>query len=179
MNAIENNLARYLEIERLLNDFFSAFNFCYDRCIMSKRLQNGGLPVAVCCGDKYYALFDLDHAAFERLRRERERLYGKPKDHVWMNPVSPCEYHDPENGCILDSHKSPTCLAFLCRKAIDRLRTEFGIYFYDYLGVSYALEWVLIGMLSEREYLELEKDICIAIRKLKKAPEHKEKALSC
>jgi len=168
MNAIESNLTRYLEIERLLNDFFSAFNFCYDRCIMPKRLQSAGLPVAVCCGDKYYVLFDLDHAAYERLRRQRERLYGKPIEYAWMNPVSPCEYHDPENGCILKSHKSPTCLAFLCRKAIDRLRTEFDIYFYDYLGVNYALEWILTGVLSEREHLELEKDIRSAITKVKK-----------
>ena len=173
MNAIESNLARYLELERLLNEFFSAFNFCYDRCLKQERMQNGGLPVAVCCGDKYYVLFDLVHPAFERLRRERERLYGKPWEHVRMNPVTPCEYHDPENGCILKSHKSPTCLAFLCRKAIDRLRTEFDIYFYDYLGVNYALEWVLTGTLSEREYLELERDLLAAITKVKKAPEHK------
>ena len=168
MNAVESNLARYLKLERLLNNFFSAFDFCGVSCITPKRMQNGGLPVAVCCGDKYYVLFDLDHAAFERLRREREGLYGRPGEHVWMNPVSPCEYHDPENGCILKSHKSPTCLAFLCRNAIDRLRTEFGIYFYDYLGVNYALEWLLTGMLSEREYRALEKEIVTGITKLEK-----------
>jgi hypothetical protein len=172
-DAIESNLARYLELERLLNEFFSAFNFCYDSCLTPKKMQNSGLLVAVCCRDKYYVLFDLDHAAFERLRQERERLYGKPWEHAWVNPVSPCEYHDPENGCILKSHKSPTCLAFLCRKAIHRLRSEFDIYFYDYLGVSYALEWVLTGTLPEREYRELKKDILTAIGEVKKAPEHK------
>ncbi|MEJ2164398.1 MAG: hypothetical protein P8X90_02640 [Desulfobacterales bacterium] len=168
MNAIESNLARYLKLERLLNEFFSAFNFCCDRCLTLKKMKNGGLPVAVCCRDKYYVLFDLDHAAFKRLRLERERLYGKPCEQTRMNPVSPCEYHDSENGCILKSHKSPTCLAFLCRKAIARLRTKFDIYFYDYLGVNYALEWILTGTLSEREYLELEKDIRTAIKKVKK-----------
>jgi len=167
MNAIESNLARYLELERLLNAFFSAFNFCYGRCLPSERMQNGGQPVPVCCRDKYYVLFDLDHEAFERLRQERERLYGKPWEHTWMNPVTACEYHDPENGCILRSHKSPTCLAFLCRKAIDRLRTEFDIYFYDYLGVNYALEWILTGILSEHEYIELKNDVLTAIRKVK------------
>jgi hypothetical protein len=166
MNAIESNLGRYLELERLLNAFFSASNFCYDRCIIPKRTQNGGLPVAACCRDKYYALFDLDHAVFEQLRQERERLYGKPWEQVWVNPVSACEYHDPQNGCILKSHKSPTCLAFLCRKAIDRLRTEFGIYFYDYLGVSYALEWILTGIFPERDYCEFKKDLIAAITKI-------------
>jgi hypothetical protein len=78
MNAIESNLVRYLELERLLNAFFSAFNFCCDGCLMPKKMQDGGRPVAVCCRDKYYVLFDLDHAAFKRLRQERERLYGKP-----------------------------------------------------------------------------------------------------
>ena len=167
MNPIDSNLARYLELELLLNEFFAAFNFCYDRCITLKRMQNSGLPVAACCMDRYYILFDLDHAAFERLRREREKLYGKPAEHVWLNPTSPCEYHDPESGCILKSHKSPTCLAFLCRKAIDRLRTDFDIYFYDYLGVNYALEWVLTGILSQRECLELENAILTATRKIK------------
>ena len=169
MNPVESNLARYLKLERLLNEFFAAFNFCYDRCVKLKQMQNGGLPVAVCCMDRYYVLFDLEHAAYEQLRRERERIYGKPGEHTWMNPVSPCEYHDSERGCILKTHKSPTCIAFLCRKAIDRLRSEFDIYFYDYLGVTYALEWVLTGILSEQEYRELETEIRNAITKIKSA----------
>ena len=167
VRLIEQNLARYLEIERLLNDFFGFFNFCLPQCIVPERLHNGGRPVAACCRDKYYAVFDLDHAAFERLCEERERLYGKPADHIRMNPVSPCEYHDPENGCILKSHKSPVCLAFFCRRAIDRLRTAFGIYFYDYLGMHYALEWILTGTLPEREYRELKNNIVDATAKVK------------
>jgi len=120
MHAIERNLARYLEIERLLNDFFSAFNFCRDRCILPKGLQSAGRPVAVCCGDRYYALFDLERAAFERLRRQGERLYGKPGEHAWMNPVSPCEYHEPENGCILKLtlQAGRLCGKIFCRKTI-------------------------------------------------------------
>lgn len=167
MNDTENNLARYLELERLLNIFFSAFNFCYERCVLPERMQNGDLPVAACCRDKYYEVYDLEHPAYDRLREERETLYGKPGDHVWKKPVSPCEYHDPQNGCILKSHKSPICLAFLCRKAIDRLRAEFGIRFYDYLGVNYALEWILTGILPEGEYLDLKNDILTAITNLK------------
>jgi hypothetical protein len=170
MDDIERNLARYLEIEGLLNVFFASFNFCLDRCIVPSRMQNGDRPVAACCRDKYYVRFDLDHAAFERLREVRERLYGKPADHVWEKPVSPCEYHDPENGCILKSHKSPICLAFFCRRAIDRLRMEFGIYFYDYLGMNYALEWILTGILPECEYLELKGNIFNATARVKKEP---------
>jgi hypothetical protein len=166
MNPMEHNLARYLEIESLLDAFFTAFNYCRHRCIVPERMQNHGRPVAACCQDKYYARFDLEHASFERLREERERRYGTPADHVRINPVSPCEYHDPENGCILKSHKSPVCLAFFCRRAIDHLRTEFGIYFYDYLGINYALEWILTGNFPERDYRDLKNAIADATAKV-------------
>ena len=167
MNTVENNLARYLEIEGTLHAFFAAFDFCRHQCIVPERMKNGGRPVAACCRDKYYKLFDLEHPAFERLREERERHYGKPADLVWMDPVSPCEYHDPQNGCVLKSHKSPVCLAFFCRRAIDRLRTEFNIYFYDYLGIHYALEWILTGDLPERDYFDLKKAIVDATARIK------------
>ena len=167
MNAIEHNLARYLEIERLLNAFFAAFDYCRNQCIVPKRINNCGRPVAACCQDKYYILFDLEHPAFKRLRDEREQRYGQPAAHSWLYPVSPCDYHDPENGCVLKSHKSPVCLAFFCRRAIDRLRTEFNIYFYDYLGIHYALEWILTGELSERDYLDLKNAIVDATARIK------------
>ena len=48
MNDIETNLARYLELEGLLNVFFSALNFCYEQCVLPERMQNGELPVAAC-----------------------------------------------------------------------------------------------------------------------------------
>jgi hypothetical protein len=51
-------------------------------------MKNNRRPVAACCRDRYYILFDLNYAAFERLREQKERLCGKPCDHVWMNPVS-------------------------------------------------------------------------------------------
>jgi hypothetical protein len=167
MNAIDQNLSRYLEIEGLLESFFAAFNFCLQQCILPERRRRQGRPVAACCQDKYYRLYDLDHEAFDRLREARERLYGKPGDRVFLNPVSPCEYHDPERGCILKSHKSPICLAFFCRRAIDRLRADFGIKFYDYLGINYALEWILTGILPMNEYLDLKKDIIEATAKVK------------
>ncbi len=171
MNDIETNVVQYLELERLLNIFFGSYNFCLQQCILPVHAQNGGLPVAACCRDKFYALYDLDHPSFDRLRAERERRYGKPGDYTWTDPVSPCEYHDPQNGCVLKTHKSPICLAFLCRKAIDRLRSEFGIYFYDYLGMNYALEWILTGVLPEREYNELKTNVLDAIAKVRPTQE--------
>jgi hypothetical protein len=169
MNAIDHHLTRYLEIERLFDAFFASLNFCLTRCILPQRQRKRGGPVAACCQDRYYIWFDLNHAAFDRLREERERLYGKPIDHIRLGSVSPCEYHDPQNGCILKSHKSPTCLGFLCRRAIDHLRNEFDIYFYDYLGISYALEWILTGDLPDAEYYDLQNKIRDATARINNA----------
>jgi len=162
---IESNLKRYLETERLLNTFFSAFDYCLSNCIQPALQKNGHRPVAACCTKKYYASEDLDHPAFERLRQERERLFGKPQDHSWPNPVSPCEYHNPFRGCLLSSHKSPICLAFICPEGIDCLRKHHGIYGYDYLGVYYALEWILTGDLPEQHYLEFKESIITMTKK--------------
>jgi hypothetical protein len=162
--VIDANLKRYLETEALLNDFFAAFDYCFSRCVAIALEQNGNRPVAACCTQAYYALYDLDHPAFVRLRQERERLYGGPEDFRWPDPVSPCPCHDPHRGCVLKTHKSPICIAFLCRPAIDCLRGEFGIYGYDYLGISYALEWILTGDLPESQYRDLRASIREMIR---------------
>lgn len=70
---------------------------------------------------------------------------------------------------MLDSHKSPVCLAFLCRRGIDRLRAQFDIYFYDYLGLHYALEWILTGVFSDNDYLALKKSLIEATAKIDSA----------
>jgi hypothetical protein len=157
---IRHNLERYLAAEKLLNDFFAAFDFCFPQCIQMALGAADNKPVAGCCRDKYHMLFDLEHPAFDLLRRERERLYGTPQDHAWSDPVSPCEYHDPLRGCVLPTHKSPVCIAFLCRKAIDRLRERYDIYTYDYLGFYYAMEWILTGDLSDPHYVQFRDDLC-------------------
>jgi hypothetical protein len=166
MISVEQNLARYLEIETLLNALFASFDFCLKHCITPQLAASGGQPVTACCQDKYYNLFDVGHEGFDHLRRERERQYGSPADHCHANAPSPCEYHDPQHGCILLTHKSPVCLSFLCRKAIDRLRSRFGIYFYDYLGILYALEWILTGNFPDKDYYELKQSIIEAIDKI-------------
>jgi len=48
----------------------------------------------------------------------------------------------------------------MCRKSIDFLRENFGLYAYDYLGMNYALEWILTGNFSDKEYEELKASIC-------------------
>lgn len=159
MNDIQKNLTRYLEMEGVLNRFFWAFNYCFEHCIKKALEKSGGKPVAACCQNKYYRLYDLDHPAFDLLRAEREKRFGAPGDYTWPDPVSPCEYHNPAGGCVLTTHKSPVCLAFMCRESIEVLRERFGIYAYDYLGMHYALEWTLTGDFSDNRYRELRKSI--------------------
>lgn len=167
MNDIDQNLKNYLEIEGILNTFFSAFDYCFECCIKPELLQNGYQPVSACCKKKYYKQYDLDHPAFDRLRAEREVRFGSPLDHHWASPVSPCEYHNPDKGCILTTHKSPVCLAFMCRESIAFMRETYGIYGYDYLGVHYALEWILTGDFSDAQYEEFKQSIQTMTQRVK------------
>ena len=168
MNSAKENLSRYIITEKLLNNFFERFNFCYEKCIKIEIKKNYGQPVSACCKKKYYKLYDLEHPAFELLRIERETLYGRPIDHNFENPVSPCEYHNPQQGCIIKTHKSPVCLAFMCRESIEELRERYNIFEYDYLGVNYALEWILTGDFPEKDYLEFEKSIISMTQRISK-----------
>jgi hypothetical protein len=167
MDDVESHLNRYLLAEQKLNEFFAALDYCLPRCIAVAKRNNGNRPVAACCQNKYYSICDLPHPSFERLRQEREKRYGRPEDHAWADPVSPCHYHDPENGCLLATHKSPICLAFLCREGIDHLRGRYGIYTYDYLGFYYALEWILTGDLPDKDFKEFVASITAMAAKVK------------
>jgi hypothetical protein len=167
MGDIEQNIERYLKAERILVQLFAALGFCRDECAPFASAALGGRPVALCCTQRYYSLNDLAHPAFDLLRAERERIFGNPESHRWSNAVSPCEYHDPGKGCLLTSHKSPTCIAYLCPAVIEHLREYYGIYAYDFMGVYYALEWILTGQLEEPRYLEFMESIAGMIAVIK------------
>ncbi len=169
--GVEKNLKRYLEVEARLNTFFAAFHYCFSRCVAVEMARNGNNPVTACCTDRYYALYDLQDEGFVRLRQERERIYGRPQDQHWTWPVSVCEYHNPDRGCVLSTHKSPICNAFLCRQAIDCLRDEFGVYTYDYLGFHYALEWILTGAFPDDQYLAFRDAIDDMTQKITSRPD--------
>jgi len=166
VNDFKTNLKRYLETESLLNNFFARFDYCASRCIEPAAEKSGTASATVCCQNKYYDIYDLDHPAFDLLRRERQRLYGIP-DGTGSGSDSPCEYHNPETGCLLKTHKSPTCLAFLCPEAMEALRNECGIYAYDYIGVYYALEWILTGDFPDHHYEAFRESIVDMTQKVK------------
>lgn len=173
MESAQENLSRYLEIETILNRFFELYDFCLKQCVLPELARNGNQPFAACCKDKYYKIYDLDHPSFSLLRKERERLYGKPEEVKGSSLVSPCEYHT-DTGCVLATHKSPICLAFMCRKSIDTLREDYGIYTYDYLGFNYALEWILTGDLSPADYAAFRQSCLAMVETLEKKPAAKD-----
>ncbi|TWI66903.1 hypothetical protein LZ24_02860 [Desulfobotulus alkaliphilus] len=158
-------LQRYLKTESLLHHFYTFFDYCSRVCIPKLIAASPGKPVAACCKDRYYQVYDLDHPSFDLLRRERESLYGSPADQPENSGVSPCEYHTA-TGCLLKDHKSPVCLSFMCRPAIDALREKHGIYTYDYLGFNYALEWILTGDMPEKEWRTFYESLEDMIRKI-------------
>jgi hypothetical protein len=163
MDVLEHRLKTYLEIETVLNRFFDRLGYCLDHCIAAG--QSPGLPTPACCKDRYYEKFDVDHPAFALLKSEREKRYGKPSEYHYTKRISPCEYHTIL-GCRLKTHKSPVCLGFFCRKGIDFLRTRHGILQYDYLGVYYALEWILTGDLTGKPLEDFKADCRNMLEKL-------------
>ena len=165
--SVMKNLERYLETETLLNRLFDEFGYCRDVCIRTELEKSGGKPVSACCRNRYHCLYDLEHPAFDRLREEREKRYGRPQAQVNPEPVSPCEYHGPL-GCRVLTHKSPICLAFMRRESIENLRETYGIFTYDYLGVNYALEWILTGDFSDAAYEEFRDSILTMIDTIRK-----------
>jgi hypothetical protein len=167
MKSYKENLDNYLETEKILNEFFNEFNFCITHCIPKEIKKDRRLPSIGCCNDKYYKKHDLKHPDFELLCKERVKLYGKPEDKKNPQRVSPCEYHTPQ-GCELKSHKSPTCLSFLCKEGIECLRERHQVFEYDYLGIYYALEWILTGDMSGKALDEFKTDCLNMVEKIKR-----------
>lgn len=169
MNASTKSLETYLEVEKILNLFFESFDYCRVHCIRKEREIDPASPSFGCCKDKYYKIHDLEHPAFDLLRRERERIYGKPEEIQNPSPEGSCEYHTLR-GCLLMSHKSPTCLSFLCRESIDFLRERYKLFEYDYTGVYYALEWILTGDLHGQALEDFRSGCASMLEKIKGGP---------
>ncbi len=163
MDVLEDRLRTYLEIEINLNRFFDRLGYCANQCAAINDTPT--MPTPACCKDQYYKKFDVDHPAFELLKAQREKRYGEPEDYRATKRISPCEYHTI-SGCRLKSHKSPVCLGFMCRKSIDFLRSRFGIYEYDYLGLYYALEWILTGDLTGKPLEDFKAQCLRLLQKL-------------
>ena len=156
----QKNIDRYLDIERILNTLFDGLGYCMAQCI-EKPDPYGHCVHSACCRGQYYKKYDLDHPAFDLLKTQREALYGAPELRKNIKRISPCEYL-ALNGCVVKTHKSPICLGFMCRESIDALRSDYGIFEYDYLGINYALEWILTGDLDGKAYDDF-RDMCLSM----------------
>lgn len=156
MASPEILVQRYLELEKILNEFCDNFDYCLPLCIIPE-LKKSEIAVG-CCKNKYYKKYDLEIESYEILKNKREQIYGPPQKYEHIKTLSPCEYHTPE-GCVLTTHKSPICNAFFCPEAIEYLREKFKIFNYDYLGIYYALEWTLDGTFKEKEFLDFKNEL--------------------
>ncbi len=161
----EENLHKYLEIESILNELFRETDYCVKHCILEPDHEK--FPNPGCCVDRYYQKYDLDHPAFELLKTRRELLFGSPETLSRIKRISPCEYHTLA-GCMLKTHKSPICLSFFCRQGIEWLRDRHGVMAYDYLGVHYALEWILTGDMKGSQYEEFKTSCLNMVEKINK-----------
>jgi len=135
----------YLEIEALFNEFFKKLNFCVPHCITQKESAYrqvsrvygiGGIlskeeldkltfatypGSAGCCYDDCYKN---SNPEFEQ---ERIKLYGKPQEKERISiDYKPCAYHT-ENGCLLESYKSPICISFACNPLEKFLEETYNI----------------------------------------------------
>lgn len=103
---MNNNFEKYLEIEKLLNTFFSKHNFCTKHC------EKGWNKIwwIWCCEKDFFNDF------FEEFNKERLEKHWNPSSYR-----NKCWYHC-DTWCKLTSHKAPICLWYLCTPYCDYLK---------------------------------------------------------
>jgi hypothetical protein len=122
-------LARYLEMESLLHDFFEQTGFCRD---------NFGLNCSGCCNENVVE-YPKKYCGCRELDAERLRIYGTG------DLTGGCPYSS-EKGCVLETHKTPKCIAYVCPQFTKALNEQ-GID-YDWFE-THAL---LISLLNEAKF---------------------------
>lgn len=149
---LNKGLSDYLECEKLLNNLFKEADFCFPNCISQpvglhrERMDMPGDPTEFpgeigCCPYNYFHRHNypeiMDWSLLEKQRVER---YREP-----LNHDSGCGYHSAD-GCVLKTHKSPICLAYIC--------TPFSYYLSETYNIRYAhreVEEKLEMILVDRE----------------------------
>lgn len=123
------SLERYLEMESLLHNFFNMTGFCR---------ENFGINCNGCCNENV-ANYPKKYRGCRELDAERWKIYGLG------NTSRGCPYSS-DNGCILATHKTPKCIAYICPPFTKALNDQ-GIK-YDWSEV-HAL---LISILNEGKF---------------------------
>jgi len=136
-----NVLQQYLELEKLLIEFFAQVRFCQSDCPITDGIG--------CC-DKYHFVEIGDFVPrIHVLNHERQRLYGGPSKERY--DVEKCFFHSVESGCQLKSHRSSICLAFACENLVEHLMREYDLH-YDPNDIRYWLQKILMGKMSGCEF---------------------------
>ncbi len=123
------SLDRYLEMESLLHNFFNMTGFCR---------KNFGINCNGCCNENV-ANYPKKYRGCRELDAERWKIYGLG------NTSRGCPYSS-DNGCILATHKTPKCIAYICPPFTKALNDQ---------GISY--DWIevhalLISILNEGKF---------------------------
>jgi hypothetical protein len=121
-------LARYLELEALLRNFFEQSGYCKEHF---GRTCNG------CCNENVAGHPECQ--GDRELDAERLRIYGVG------NLTRSCPYSS-DNGCVLETHKAPICIAYVCPQ-FTRALNEQGIE-YDW----FEIQTLLISVLNEAKF---------------------------
>jgi len=166
-NKLEQGLLEYLACEEMLNTFFAKVTFCTKTCLSKPvgkyRVQGemsgdrNQFPGNVgCCPQDYFRFGNYPEIEDRSLLEERrEEKYGLPKE----NKTS-CGYHTL-NGCVLNTHKAPLCIAYLCQDLVQHLDTKYGIT-YSPQEVEKNLELILAGKKSPKKLKQLIKSFAVA-----------------
>ncbi|MFA5406844.1 MAG: hypothetical protein WC307_05825 [Candidatus Nanoarchaeia archaeon] len=127
MNERES-LNNYLDCEQLLNNLFAKLGTCSERA---------GDGICSCCNKDIPANYHSKHVN-PLLNSERETIFG-----FGNKSNDSCPYLGSD-GCALDSHKPPICVAYACNNLLAALADQ-GIN-YNYLAVESKLLNVLSGI---------------------------------
>jgi hypothetical protein len=123
------SLARYLEMESLLHVFFQSSGFCK---------ENFGRTCNGCCNENVVGYQKKTRGCCD-LDAERIWIYGAG------DVTRGCPYSS-DKGCILETHKSPKCIAYICPQ-FTRALNEKGID-YDWFEVH----TLLVSVLNEAKF---------------------------
>ncbi|MBW2998372.1 hypothetical protein KY321_02425 [Candidatus Woesearchaeota archaeon] len=160
----EENIKHYLECEALLGKLFVKSKFCYGDCTskLLSRYPTSQPGYVGCCHNNFY--LSTDGETFH-LDEERERIYGHlKKDNEVINDMKKiCDYHS-DKGCLMPTHKSPKCVAFICSAYEKYLFKTYNIIYYSNEIKKTLLE-ILSGKLSigdiDQFKDEIKKDISL------------------
>ncbi len=144
---MNDSLKNYLECEELLNDFFKELGYCRSDCFLDYDVR--------CCKKNYFGTKRL----LEELHNERLKKYGIPAE-----KIRECSYHT-EKGCLLETHKSPTCLAWVCNSLEEYLHS-IGVEYY-LVDIRFSLMQILRNELGQDEIICFKQNIKNMTKKIK------------